>query len=153
MRHIYTKELLEPFIRNSKSWAKVCRELGIKPATGSQTHIKKVAVLYGIDFSHFTGQGWRRDKTFTPKRKIEYFLAKDGPFINSHHLKKRLISEGMLPGNCEICGLSEWMRQELPLELDHLNNNHSDNRLENLMILCPNCHALKTRRERKLRKK
>jgi hypothetical protein len=42
---------------------------------------------------------------------------------------------------CERCGLTEWRGQPLSLELHHVNGNGSDNRLENLMLLCPNCHS------------
>lgn len=150
MKSKYTKELLETIVRESNSWAIVCRKLGIKPATGSQTYIKKRVQIMGIKFSHFIGKQWNKGRAFGPKRILKYFLIKDGPFINSHFLKLRLIKEGVKENKCEWCGLSEWLEEELPLELDHINSDHNDNRLENLKILCPNCHAVKTRRERSI---
>ena len=42
---------------------------------------------------------------------------------------------------CEECGLAVWNGRPIPLELDHVNGRYTDNRLENLRILCPNCHA------------
>lgn len=60
---------------------------------------------------------------------------------NRTHLKQRLLDAGLLPRNCERCGTSEWLGEPLPLELHHVNGDGVDNRLENLEMLCPNCHS------------
>lgn len=141
----YTTEQLKQTIMESNSWAEVCRVFGIPPATGSQTHLKNRAAKENIDFSHFNGYNWRRGKSFpneaTPIEK--YFSGEIK--TSSHKLKLRLIKDGIKTKECEKCGISEWLGYDLPLELDHINNNHYDNYLENLQILCPNCHAVKTR--------
>ncbi|MGI8945845.1 MAG: HNH endonuclease [Thermoleophilaceae bacterium] len=56
------------------------------------------------------------------------------------HIKGRLIREGLKASRCERCGLSEWLGRPLGLELHHINGDGHDNRLENLMLLCGNCH-------------
>jgi 5-methylcytosine-specific restriction endonuclease McrA len=57
------------------------------------------------------------------------------------HLKKRLVRAGLLPSRCHQCGLEDWLGRRIPLELHHINGDGRDNRLENLTLLCPNCHS------------
>jgi hypothetical protein len=65
-------------------------------------------------------------------------------WIGSHQLKERLFREGLKRPACESCGWAEARPTDgrIPVELDHRNGDRNDNRLENLRILCPNCHAL-----------
>jgi len=146
----YETEKIVDAVKTSFSWAEVCRKIGAVPYTGSQSNIKKRAVLAGADFSHFTGMLWSKGKKLPSKRPLEEYLSGKLP-IGSHKLKMRLWKDGLKNKKCEVCNLSEWMGKEIPLELDHIDNNHENNSLNNLMILCPTCHAQKTREERKIR--
>lgn len=76
------------------------------------------------------------------KRPLSEILIKDSDFKTSNHLRKRLIDEGLKEERYEKCKNTEWLKQPIPLELDHINGDNRDNRIENLRILCPNCHAL-----------
>jgi DNA-binding CsgD family transcriptional regulator len=69
---------------------------------------------------------------------IEDLLS--GPRLRSH-VKLRLINAGLLPSRCQRCGITDWRGRRLALELHHINGRGRDNRLENLQILCPNCHS------------
>ena len=60
----------------------------------------------------------------------------------SHKLKKRLLKENVKMYKCESCNLEEWLQKPIPLELHHKDGNRFNNQLKNLMLLCPNCHAL-----------
>jgi predicted DNA-binding protein YlxM (UPF0122 family) len=71
---------------------------------------------------------------------IEDLLAAGRP-RNRHHVKTRLMLAGLKEARCEGCGLADWNGQPLALELHHINGDGLDNRLENLAILCPNCHS------------
>ena len=135
----YTREVLEEAIKSSKSWSEVCRKIGVKPATGSQSYVRKCADLLEINATHFLGQAWSRGKTFF-KRPVEEYLTINGTFIGSDALKKRLIKEGFKHNKCENCKLSLWFDKPIPIELHHINGDRNDNRLENLQILCRNCH-------------
>ena len=64
-----------------------------------------------------------------------------GPEAGAAHFKSRLLREGLKENRCEICGLSEWLGNPFSLELHHVNGRGNDNRLENLQLLCGNCHS------------
>lgn len=142
MGNKYTKQLLEPIVKSSTTWREVCLKLGVQPLSGAQGHITKRAKELGVDYSHFPGIAWSKGKKLSPKRPIEYYLTENST-AKSHALKLRLWAEGLKEKKCEKCDLEEWYGKEAPLELDHINSNHFDNRIENLQILCANCHAVK----------
>jgi hypothetical protein len=133
----YSKELLEEASKDAFSIAQVCRNVGLKPVGGNYRTIIRKLEEFGIDTSHFTGRLWSKDKKLTniTCRLSLQDILKENTNYSSDNLKKRLINEGLKEAKCEICGYTE------NLELHHINGDHYDNRLENLQILCPNCHA------------
>ena len=96
-----------------------------------------------METSHFTGRGWNVGLKFKPKKAtpISEILVENSNFLSICKLKKRLIKEGLKENMCEICGINEWLNKPISLELDHINGNNMDHRIENLRILCPNCHS------------
>jgi Zn finger protein HypA/HybF involved in hydrogenase expression len=138
----FTKEDYENAAKVSLSYAGMCRYLGIAAKGGNYATIKKKIKEYNIDISHFTGQGWNVGMKFKPFKKytLEEILQKNFDY-QPLKLKKRLIEEGIKEHKCECCQRTEWNDKPIPLELHHINGDRTDNRLENLQILCPNCHA------------
>jgi hypothetical protein len=72
---------------------------------------------------------------------IDELLVVGRKETNRSHLKSRLIEEGLKADQCEICGITEWRGRSLSVERHHLNGDGEDNRLENLQLLCGNCHS------------
>ena len=133
-------------VKNSCSLRGVIQYLGLVPAGGNYIQIQKAIDRVSLDTSHFTGKGWRKNKTFTfqPRTQLDQVLVK-GSNYQSFKLKRRLFLAGIKKPKCEMCGWAEQASDgRIPVELDHINGDRTDNRLENLRILCPNCHSLQS---------
>jgi hypothetical protein len=137
----YTEDQFVEAVKTSTSIRQVLSKIGVKEAGGNYKVAKQKIKKLNLDTSHFTGMGWLKGKTHKHTTKpIEYYLTKDS-YHQSYKLKLRLIAEGIKQHQCECCGITEWNERPSPIELDHINGNNRDNRLENLRLLCPNCHA------------
>ena len=136
----YSVEQLKEAVATSQSYRQVLMKLNIKAAGGNYATLRKAIKHFDLDTSHMKGQGWNKGMTFSPKRDIQEYLS-NNVSIQSYKLKKRLLSENLLQYQCSNCYLKKWQSKPIPLELDHINGNHQDNSLNNLRLLCPNCHA------------
>ena len=126
-------------IKESCSYCEVCRKANIVPTSGNYQTLKNVVKNNNIDISHFKRQGGKKgvkpytlDEVLNNKRQI-----------NSHRLGKMLIKYGLKERKCENpeCGLTEWHGKPINVVPHHINGNHNDNRLENIIFLCHNCHS------------
>lgn len=151
----WSKENLEKIVKESYSIAEVLKKLGLKVAGGNYANAQRHIDKYGLDVSHFTGARWQKSPNFTKedlKRVSLEDILKENTNYKSSYLRERLISAGYKKAKCEECGMSEWNGKPLTLELHHINGNHYDNRLENLQILCINCHSQTDNYRRRKRK-
>ncbi len=121
------------------------RQLGLSSSGGSYETVSHWIATWGLDASHFTGQAWvgTRPGRLNPGQKytLETIFCEDSSYPTSHLLAV-LLRNGIRERRCERCGLAEWQDEPIPLEVDHVSGVRNDHRLENLCVLCPNCHAL-----------
>ena len=150
MKNNINKEELQNIVKESLSIADICRKLNIRPCGGNYKTINKKLKLWNIDTTHFTGAAWNvgtRFKPFGIKKDLKDILIENSTYTSTSYLKNRLYTEGYKDKKCEVCNLTTWNNLDIVLELDHINGVNgvnNDNRIENLRIICPNCHSQTT---------
>lgn len=130
----FSIEELQEIVASSKSNREVSRKLGYKNAGGgTMQSINKMYKEYNLDTSHFTGQGWMKDNHIYESFTTCTYKS------NGKTTRNALIN--LRGQQCEKCGITTWLDQPINLEVHHINGDRTDNRLENLQLLCPNCHS------------
>ena len=143
MKQKYSIADVKRAVEENVSFAGVLRQLGLRPIGGNYRTIKRLITIHGLDTSHFTGQGWNVGLQFRPKESIpdNVVFVINSDYRCSWRLRERYKKISGI-SHCEKCMLDTWQGQPIPLEIHHINGNNTDNRLVNLLLLCPNCHAL-----------
>jgi 5-methylcytosine-specific restriction endonuclease McrA len=145
MDNLKTPTLFE--IRHSKKYDDVinaCNEYPTMAKAAESTGIPhktfiRIAKKLGCYKPNQSGKGIV--KLSTNRIPLDEILNGKHPQYGSSKLRIRLVNEGLKELKCECCGISEWNGLPAPLELDHIDGNNSNHVLENLRILCSNCHA------------
>lgn len=128
-------------IARNDSYSACLRELGLASKGSSAFRaIKERIAELNCSISHFCAAS-THGRTNGQPISLEQILVENSTYANTDNLKKRLIKSGLLDYHCAICGIDEWQGKKLVLQMDHINGKHNDNRLENLRLLCPNCHS------------
>ena len=137
----YQREAFSKLIAESKSRREVLSKLGLKETGGNYQQIRKYITLYDLDISHFMTS---HDQTANARKNNSYsfeqVFCKNSP-IRTSKLKDKILKYDLLKYECEHCGIIDWQGKKLRLQVDHINGQPTDNRIENLRFLCPNCHS------------
>ncbi|MDH6126628.1 HNH endonuclease [Kitasatospora sp. GP82] len=142
---LISKDVLAQVVAERFSISGVLQALDLVESGTSRRRVKENIELHGIDTSHFTGQLHNKGKKTGPRRKPEELLVQLPP--GSHRtpgdrLRAMLVHIGQ-PDICGMCGTPPtWLGEPMTLEVDHINGDWLDNRVENLRLLCPNCHSI-----------
>ena len=130
----FTRQEIEKFVQESFSIASLAEKLGYNKTSGSYLITMKTMIdELQLDVSHFTGQGWH-------KNHFDYARFRKGNVIKSSEAVRAL---SFIRGHCcEQCNQEEWLGNPIPLEVHHKDGDSLNNEMNNLELLCPNCHAL-----------
>jgi hypothetical protein len=145
MSDTYTNEEFKEAVKTSFSIAQVLQKLNKIPSGGNYKVVKFKIKQLNLDSSHFTGKGHLKNKTHNWAPKLDdnlIFVENCKHNLSTVRIKQRLLVSGKLEKKCYNCENTKWLSEEIPLELEHKNGDNKDNRIENLTLLCPNCHAL-----------
>lgn len=126
----YTDEDIIQYSSEVKSMSGLLRKLGLKVAGGNYVHMKKRLKELGLSCEHWTGQLWSKGERL---KNWEDYTS----IVNA---KKHLIN--LKDNKCESCNKKEWLKENIPLEIHHIDGDRTNNNYENLQLLCCNCHAL-----------
>lgn len=142
IKYKYTKEMLEPLVKDSFTVSEVMRKLNMRWSGGSQKNITNRIKLFEIDMSHFTGQHSQKGKKKKRKSFSEFLVLRTNNRRQQAYLLRRALIECGVLYKCSECNLDpSWNGKELRLHVDHKDRNWMDDRIENLRFLCPNCHS------------
>jgi Zn finger protein HypA/HybF involved in hydrogenase expression len=137
-----TKEDISKITNNHNSLADILRYFGLHAGAGNYKTLKNRLKEDSIDYSHIKlGLNSNRGRKSRKKKNVIEYLHSNS-IMRSSRLKAKLLDGNVLENKCSKCGQgSIWNNEPLVLQLDHINGDSSDNRIENLRILCPNCHT------------
>lgn len=103
---------------------------------------KRYAEQFGCYTTNQGGIGIRRNNSnYWTAEKLKRALDDNSLTLQPFKLKNHLLKHGFKKQRCEKCGLTEWNNQPIPVELHHIDGNTNNNTLDNIQLLCPNCHA------------
>lgn len=141
----YDKEMLSNIVKKSNTYTDILNSLGLVPRGRNFDTIKKYIILYELDITHFDARKKQKEALINYNRKnkknIEEYLVK-GSNIKSNALKLKLYKVGILTPICCLCGQDDnWKGVKISLILDHIDGDHTNNDINNLRIVCPNCNA------------
>lgn len=143
MKYDWSKERLEMTVKEANCWFNWLDILQIPRGGYNYRTLKDKAALYNINTEHFnyiyakTHNGRKLNKNKSNDEIFNDFVK-----IKTATVKKEYIDR-ILNGvpKCEYCNITEWNDKPLVFQLHHIDGNHINNKLENLILLCPNCHT------------
>lgn len=136
-KYQWNLEKIKNAVKESINLSEVLIKLNIPRQGNNSATLKKILDSNNIDYSHFTGRARNYKTTYV---NAEVYLNSDKQIATSK-LKSKLLKEKILEDRCAICGIQQWNNKPIVLQLHHIDGNPNNNNLNNLQLLCPNCHS------------
>ena len=139
---LQNKKAVEKAIEGASSTREALERLGLRAAGGNYAAFKAACNKFNLEQPKATG--FQQTQTARKQNKflLSSILVKDSTYTNRANIKRRCYETGRLKEICYQCGIGpNWNGKKLTLQLEHKNGVHNDHRLNNLEILCPNCHS------------
>lgn len=138
-RQILYEEDICNLAKSGNSLTKICKINNKLPTNTNLEYFKKILEKHNIIINENI-KTIHNTNNFERKNINEYL--KYGSTIGTSKLKNLLIKNGYKAEKCEKCENTEWLGKKIPLQLHHIDGDRKNNKLENLQLLCPNCHSL-----------
>lgn len=136
-KYEWNLDLIKKAVKESVNFTEVLEKIGIPRRGNNSSTLKRFLKRNKIDYSHFTGRARSYKNSYIEVK--EYLNATKK--IHSSKLKDKLLKENILENKCYNCGITQWQNKPIILQLHHIDGNNTNNNLENLQLLCPNCHS------------
>lgn len=140
-KYSFSEEEIRSAASEASSRTEMMRILGIRQGGGGYQALEFWCRKYGVE---------PPDGTALSRKNVEghsWTAMPDDEWFSNHtrrqgpQTRKRLVAHG-IPDECSICGQPPvWNGRPLTLQIDHINGDRWDNRIENVRILCPHCHT------------
>lgn len=135
------KDEMTEIVKSSHSIKECLEKMGCPSGHGNYPTFYRYKRLYNLDTSHFTKKEFKNARKTGEYKPVNEYQDENPASIKGSIFLKKLIKEGYKEYRCEKCGIVEWNGEPIALQLHHKDGNHYNWNVDNLVVLCPNCHS------------